>query len=143
MNARIYYNIKTRLKFFILINEIEKQADLSFALISRPFNCCFYFKMVHFHLRAPSYIRTWRKMRLSAAARLNVINAQPDQLLPQASLCGRPLMRYKSGLATEDTVAAAQLTLLLYCTAAGQTIDQGTGPRCAEITCYRRPRTCE
>jgi hypothetical protein len=43
-----------------------------------------------------------------------VINAQPDQLLPQASLCGRPLTRYKSGLATEDTVAAAQLTLLLY-----------------------------
>jgi hypothetical protein len=45
MNARIYYNIKTRPKLSILINSIEKQADLSFALISRPFNCCLYFKI--------------------------------------------------------------------------------------------------
>jgi hypothetical protein len=44
MNARIYYNIKTRLKLSILINSVEKQADLSFALGSRPFNCCLYFK---------------------------------------------------------------------------------------------------
>jgi hypothetical protein len=58
-------------------------------------------------------------------ARLNIINAQPDQLLPQASLCGRPLTYYKSPLATEDTVAAAQLTLLLYSGRGWQTINQG------------------